>query len=70
MDATQTKIIELLREVHLLAIKEVERLNLRILELENRQHQPIEKPLPMSAIASPVPRRRSIRRLCPVRPIC
>jgi hypothetical protein len=30
MEATQTKIIELLREVHLLAIKEVERLNLRI----------------------------------------
>lgn len=40
MDSTQTKITELLREVHLLAIKEVERLNLRILELENEHRQP------------------------------
>ena len=39
MDPTQTKIIELLREVHLLAIKEVERLNLRIAELENEYRQ-------------------------------
>ena len=30
MDPTQIKIIELIREVHLLAIKEVERLNMRI----------------------------------------
>ncbi len=27
MDATQAKIIELLREVHVLALKEIERLN-------------------------------------------
>ena len=40
MDSTQTKITELLREVHLLAIKEVERLNRRILELENEHRQP------------------------------
>jgi hypothetical protein len=33
MDSTQAKIIELLREVHLLALREVERLNLRIAEL-------------------------------------
>lgn len=39
MDQTQTKIIELLREVHFLAIKEVERLILRIVELENQQSQ-------------------------------
>jgi predicted DNA-binding transcriptional regulator AlpA len=40
MDPTQIRIIDLLREVHLLAIKEVERLNLRITELENQQRQP------------------------------
>jgi hypothetical protein len=34
MDPTQTKIIELLREVHLIAFKEIERLNMRIVELE------------------------------------
>jgi predicted DNA-binding transcriptional regulator AlpA len=32
--------IELLREVHLLALKEVERLNLRIAELESENRQP------------------------------
>jgi hypothetical protein len=37
IDSTQSKIIELLREVHLLVIKEVERLNLRITELETQQ---------------------------------
>jgi hypothetical protein len=67
MDPTQAKIIDLLREVHLIAFKEIERLNLRILELENRQHQPIEKPLPKPA-AAPSPRRKFIRRLCPMRP--
>jgi predicted DNA-binding transcriptional regulator AlpA len=35
MDKQQTKIVELLREVHLIAIKEIERLNLRVAELEN-----------------------------------
>jgi predicted DNA-binding transcriptional regulator AlpA len=49
MDTTQAKIIELLREVHLLAIKELERLNLRIAELENEHRQPIEKPVPKPA---------------------
>ena len=34
MDPTQTTIIELLREVHLLPLREIERLNLRITELE------------------------------------
>ena len=45
MDSTQTKITELLREVHLLAIKEVERLNLRIPELENEHRQPTRTPI-------------------------
>jgi predicted DNA-binding transcriptional regulator AlpA len=48
MDPSQAKIIELLREVHLLAVKEIERLSLRNAELEiqNRQvtEQPISKP--------------------------
>jgi hypothetical protein len=49
MDLTQAKIIELLREVHQLAIKEVERLNLRVVDLENEQRRPagnaiIERP--------------------------
>jgi len=43
MDNNQSKIIELLREVHLIAFKEMERLNLRIVELEN-QNQPVERP--------------------------
>ncbi len=39
MNPAQSKIIELLREVHLLAMKEIERLNLRIVELESeRRH--------------------------------
>jgi predicted DNA-binding transcriptional regulator AlpA len=51
MDPTQTKIIELLREVHLLAIKEVERLNLRISELENEHRQPTTRtPIPKAAV--------------------
>jgi predicted DNA-binding transcriptional regulator AlpA len=49
MDPTQTKIIELLREVHLIAFKEIERLNMRIVELENQNRQAAEKPLPKPA---------------------
>lgn len=49
MDATQSKIIELLREVHLIAVKEIERLNMRIVELENQNHQAAEKPMPKPA---------------------
>jgi len=45
MDATQTKIIELLREAHVLAFKEIERLNLRIAELENQKRQAAEQPI-------------------------
>jgi excisionase family DNA binding protein len=40
MDTNQTRVIELLREVHLIAFKEMERLNLRIAELESQNHQP------------------------------
>lgn len=36
MDPNQVKIIELLREVHAITVKEIERLNLRIAELENQ----------------------------------
>ena len=43
MDTNQTRIVELLREVHLIAFKEIERLNLRIAELENRDRQQIER---------------------------
>ena len=41
---TRTKpgLIELLREVHLIAFREIERLNLRIAELESQNRQPIE----------------------------
>ena len=45
MDPTQAKIIELLREVHLIAFKEIERLNMRIIELENQHRQAAEKPI-------------------------
>jgi len=44
MDPNQTKIVELLREIHLIAFKEIERLNLRIAELESlsrRQPEPV-----------------------------
>jgi hypothetical protein len=36
---TQTKIVELLREVHLIAFRKIERLNMRIVELENQNRQ-------------------------------
>jgi hypothetical protein len=45
MDPTQTKIIELLREVHLIAFKEIERLNMRIVELEIQNRQSAEHPI-------------------------
>lgn len=49
MDATQAKIIELLREVHMLALKEIERLNLRVAELETMNRQPTEQAIPEPA---------------------
>jgi predicted DNA-binding transcriptional regulator AlpA len=48
MDA-QTKVIELLREVHLIAFKEIERLNMRIVELENQHRPATENPIPKPA---------------------
>ncbi len=45
MNNNQTKIIELLRDVHLIAFKETERLNLRIAELQSLDRAPIEKPI-------------------------
>jgi predicted DNA-binding transcriptional regulator AlpA len=45
MDSKQARIIELLREVHLIAFKEIERLNMRIAELETQHRQPVEKPI-------------------------
>ena len=44
MDINQERIIELLREVHLIAFKEIERLNLRIAELGSQNRQPLETP--------------------------
>jgi predicted DNA-binding transcriptional regulator AlpA len=55
MDPNQTGIIELLREVHLIAFKEMERLNLRIMELENQNRQPIETLLVKPTINNPPP---------------
>jgi predicted DNA-binding transcriptional regulator AlpA len=43
MDTNQTRVIELLREVHLIAFKEIERLNLRIAELESQGRQQLER---------------------------
>jgi predicted DNA-binding transcriptional regulator AlpA len=55
MDPNQTKIIELLREVHLIAFKEIERLNMRIVELENQHRQAAERPLPKPTAKEPCP---------------
>ena len=51
MDNNQARIIELLREVHLIAFKEIERLNLRIAELESQNRGPTESPSIPSATA-------------------
>jgi hypothetical protein len=42
MDTNQARIIELLREVHVVAFKEIERLNLRIAELESQDRRSSE----------------------------
>jgi predicted DNA-binding transcriptional regulator AlpA len=44
-----------LREVHLIAFKEIERLNLRIAKLENRDRQQIERERLMPASHNPPP---------------
>ncbi len=53
MDPTQTKIIELLREVHLIAFKETERLNMRIAELENHYRPPTAQAIPKPVAQEP-----------------
>ncbi len=53
MDTNQTRIIELLREVHLIAFKEIERLNLRIAELETGDSQSSQPPLVTAPSAKP-----------------
>ena len=55
MDSNQTRIIELLREVHLIAIKEIKRLNMRITELENQIRQLNEKPVVKQPQVTPAP---------------
>ena len=45
MSNDQARIIELLREAHLIAYKEIERLNLRIAELETQHHDPLPTPI-------------------------
>ena len=55
MDAIQAKIIELLREVHVLALKEIERLNFRITELEIQNRQASEQPIPKPAAKMELP---------------
>ena len=53
MDTNQAKIVELLREVHLIALKEIERLNLRIVELESHVCQPAQVPAQAKAVERP-----------------
>lgn len=61
MDSNQEKIVALLREVHLIAIKEIERLNLRIAELEAHACQPAPSPARTTVdeqpAANPAPRK-------------
>jgi predicted DNA-binding transcriptional regulator AlpA len=51
----QARIIELLREVHLIVFKEMERLNLRIVELENQNRYHADRASSAST-ATPGPR--------------
>jgi predicted DNA-binding transcriptional regulator AlpA len=55
MNTNQTRVVELLREMHLIALKEIERLNLRIAELESQSRQPIETGLIKPAPHNPSP---------------
>lgn len=50
MDPNQAKIVELLREVHAITVKEIERLNLRIAELENQNRHVVEMPTKRSPV--------------------
>jgi predicted DNA-binding transcriptional regulator AlpA len=53
MEPTQTKIIELLREVHLIALKEIERLNMRIAEVESQHRPPTAQAIPKPVAQEP-----------------
>lgn len=53
MDSNQSRITDLLREVHLIAFREIERLNTLIVELENQHRQPTKKPVPIPSVAAP-----------------
>jgi predicted DNA-binding transcriptional regulator AlpA len=56
MDPNQTKITDLLREVHLIAFKEIERLNLRIAELDSQDRRPAHAPAQAkAAVERPAP---------------
>jgi len=70
MDSTQAKIVELFREIHLLALREIERLNLRIAELEtqNRQRPAPEIAKPVENDCQRSTRHRSGDNLIPSRP--
>jgi hypothetical protein len=64
MDTSQTKLIELLREVHLLAFKEIERLNLRIAELEAPVRQPVQQPVINATMHGPLDIQKERESLC------
>jgi excisionase family DNA binding protein len=59
MDPNQTKIIELLREVHLIAVKEIDRLNLRIAELESTSRRQPEAVVTERPAKPPFPSKSS-----------
>jgi hypothetical protein len=65
MGSNQIRIIELLREVHLIALKEIEWLNLRIAELVPRSLA-IEKPLGKLQVVEPAPDNRPPTRTEPI----
>lgn len=70
MENNQARIIELLREVHLIAFKEIERLNLRIAELESEiaSNQHRKSPTKLKGDCQWSPRHRSDANPIPNRP--
>jgi predicted DNA-binding transcriptional regulator AlpA len=64
METTQATLIELLRQVHTLAIKEIDRLNMRIAELEKIA----ARPTPIAAAPAPVKAERPSRPVPEERP--
>ena len=57
MDNNQARIVDLLREVHLIAFKEIERLNLRIAELGNQHRGPTESSFAKPPSSEPISAR-------------